>query len=70
MEPGNKTLDMTLHIRHLTEDQAKEIRNKIDEAVVLVTGSVPASSHMLKPDYAGPGRSVEEAKRAAAEGRR
>ncbi len=70
MESGNQTLEMTLHISHLTEEQAKEIRHQIDKAVVLVTGSVPASSHMLKPDYAGPGRSVEEAKRAVAEGRR
>lgn len=67
---GNQTLNMDLYVRNLTDAQIRAIRVGVSEAVCAVTGQVPSMSWTVAPDYVGPGRTAEEAARAAREGRR
>jgi hypothetical protein len=64
------TLELSLNISYVSEEEAERIVDEIGNAVAGVVGRVPNTSHMVVPDYDGPGRSEEEAAKAAAEGRR
>lgn len=63
-------LDLSLEVRYVSEEEAKRVVEAIAEAVVSVVGRVPNYSHTVTPDYDGPGRSEEEERQAALEGRR
>lgn len=64
------TLDLNVEVRHVTEEEAKAIEHAVSDAVAGVVGRAPNWVATLKPDFDGPGRTVEEVRRAAAEGRR
>jgi hypothetical protein len=46
-----KTLEGTLHIREVTEEQAEEIKHEVAEAVCRVTGGPGSSEWSLEPGY-------------------
>ncbi|MCA1571225.1 MAG: hypothetical protein LC798_13080 [Chloroflexi bacterium] len=64
------TLEMNLHVRHVSEEEAKRVKDAVVDAVYRIVPHGPSTTSSVLPDYDGPGRTEEEQRRAAAEGRR
>ena len=68
---AEKTLNLKLHVREVTDEQAEKIAEEAAEAVFNVIGRMPnVVDPVVEPEFTGKPRSKKEADRAAAEGRR